>query len=272
MSSFTLLSPSPDCCQECAVKHDLSEPHNAQSLFYGIRFSQIHGRSPTWADAMTHCPEATKIRWIEYLAELKIDANSTNVSAPSGVTTEQVEQAAQSVFGKGSDSKLIVRQDIEAVIKKYLSGDVTVDGLRDQLYWLAFQNSELWDLKEIEQIADAYRDQINPACIVNPFRQFNQKLQIVLDIQQSLAALLSQWSKAGDGLIEQVTQKITDYIAPLTRGKEDRFKPYLRTCYKQLADKQWRKLDLADFQKMGETIERIRTDPAVREQFRQQYR
>ncbi len=31
---LTLLPPPKDCCQECAVKHEPTEPHNPQSFFY----------------------------------------------------------------------------------------------------------------------------------------------------------------------------------------------------------------------------------------------
>lgn len=39
-SSFTMLPPSPDVCQECAVKHKPEEPHDATSfyLLYKILF------------------------------------------------------------------------------------------------------------------------------------------------------------------------------------------------------------------------------------------
>jgi len=49
LNSFALLPPAKDVCQECAVKHDPSAPHNQQSIvlpytnFYGK-----NGRWPTW--------------------------------------------------------------------------------------------------------------------------------------------------------------------------------------------------------------------------------
>lgn len=73
-----LLSPAKDCCQECAVKHDPKQPHNAQSLYYAFKFNLSNGRSPTWADAMAHCSEEVKAHWIRYLEALEIDINSPN--------------------------------------------------------------------------------------------------------------------------------------------------------------------------------------------------
>ncbi len=78
MNRLELLPPSKDCCQECAVKHDPSQPHNAQSLYYCFKFNLENGRSPTWADAMAHCSEEVKNHWTKYLEGVGIDVNSTN--------------------------------------------------------------------------------------------------------------------------------------------------------------------------------------------------
>lgn len=64
---FKLMSPAPHLCQECAVAHMSSQPHNRDSLFYGVYFQRKHGRRPTWADAMAHCTEATKAAWVREL-------------------------------------------------------------------------------------------------------------------------------------------------------------------------------------------------------------
>lgn len=62
VSSSTMhLLPAPaDACQECAVKHEPSFPHNRDSLFYQMHFRKEHGRWPTWADAIAHCDERAK--------------------------------------------------------------------------------------------------------------------------------------------------------------------------------------------------------------------
>lgn len=68
-----LLPPSPDKCQECAVAHVPEAPHNAHSLFYQTKFNMAHGRSATWVDAMAHCSDHIKQRWVEELGKLGVD-------------------------------------------------------------------------------------------------------------------------------------------------------------------------------------------------------
>ena len=58
----------PGTCPECAAEHEPEDPHNQQSLTYKYKFYTKHGRWPTWADAMAHCPEHIKRLWIEELA------------------------------------------------------------------------------------------------------------------------------------------------------------------------------------------------------------
>lgn len=62
-------STPPGTCPECAVTHDPDQPHNQQSLAYQYKFYDEHGRWPTWADAMVHCPDHIKQFWIEELAK-----------------------------------------------------------------------------------------------------------------------------------------------------------------------------------------------------------
>jgi len=68
-ADFMLMPPKPGVCQICATKHEPSEPHNQQSLYYQYRFYAEHGRWPTWEDAMAHCDEETKVAWKEALRE-----------------------------------------------------------------------------------------------------------------------------------------------------------------------------------------------------------
>lgn len=58
-----LLPPPPDTCPTCAVKHGPHEAHNAQSLYYQYRFYGMHGRWPTWADAIAHCEPQVREIW-----------------------------------------------------------------------------------------------------------------------------------------------------------------------------------------------------------------
>jgi len=58
-----LLPPKPGVCQDCAVDHTADQPHNQQSLYYQMQFHGLHGRWPTWSDAMEHCTPEVKAIW-----------------------------------------------------------------------------------------------------------------------------------------------------------------------------------------------------------------
>lgn len=62
-----LLPPSPEKCQECAVKHEKGAPHDQTSLYYHFHFHRLHGRYPTWADAVRHCSKPIRDDWEEEL-------------------------------------------------------------------------------------------------------------------------------------------------------------------------------------------------------------
>ena len=55
-----LLPPSPDKCQQCAIKHLPEHAHDANSLFYQYWFKKHYDRWPTWKDAVKHCPPEIK--------------------------------------------------------------------------------------------------------------------------------------------------------------------------------------------------------------------
>lgn len=69
-NKLNLLPCAPDVCQECAVKHDLMQPHNAQSLYYQFKFYSCHQRYPTWKDAVSHCDKQTQKLWEAELIKL----------------------------------------------------------------------------------------------------------------------------------------------------------------------------------------------------------
>lgn len=69
-NAATLLPAPPGTCEECAVEHDPRLPHNQQSMFYQMRFHALHGRWPTWTDAMQHCEPALREDWRASLIEL----------------------------------------------------------------------------------------------------------------------------------------------------------------------------------------------------------
>ncbi len=66
-NAMTLLPPSADKCQECAVDHAHDQPHNQQSLYWQYHFFSMHGRWPTWTDAMQHCTPEVKALWRQEL-------------------------------------------------------------------------------------------------------------------------------------------------------------------------------------------------------------
>lgn len=73
VGSFMLMPPEPGVCQECAVNHEPTEPHDQQSLHYQYSFYADHGRWPTWADALAHCDEGTRQLWTDALKERGVD-------------------------------------------------------------------------------------------------------------------------------------------------------------------------------------------------------
>lgn len=70
---FRVMPCRPGVCQECAVDHPATEPHNKDSLHYQYTFRAAHDRWPTWTDAIAHCDEATQERWKSALRELGVD-------------------------------------------------------------------------------------------------------------------------------------------------------------------------------------------------------
>jgi hypothetical protein len=62
-SGMMMLPAAPGKCPECAVTHEPGEPHNAESLFYQMKFHAEHGRWPVWADAVAHCAEPVRKAW-----------------------------------------------------------------------------------------------------------------------------------------------------------------------------------------------------------------
>ena len=75
-----LLPPAKDKCQVCAVKHEGNEPHNAQSIYYQVKFKMDNGREATWKDAMSHCDEAVKADWLNELANCGVDVEAGDIN------------------------------------------------------------------------------------------------------------------------------------------------------------------------------------------------
>lgn len=73
MSAWTLLPPAKDRCQECAVKHEPDQPHDATSMFYGTK-RRIEGhKTANWKDAMEHCTPQVREHWTSELTKMGID-------------------------------------------------------------------------------------------------------------------------------------------------------------------------------------------------------
>jgi len=72
-AKFMIMPAPPGTCPECAVKHEPYMPHNRDSLMYQYVFYGKNGRWPTWADAMSHCPDEIKEEWTRALAERGIE-------------------------------------------------------------------------------------------------------------------------------------------------------------------------------------------------------
>lgn len=70
--NWQLLPPRPGLCQKCGRDHEADMPHDARSLTYQYWFYLQHKRWPCWADAMAHCSEEMKAKWIAELAKIGI--------------------------------------------------------------------------------------------------------------------------------------------------------------------------------------------------------
>lgn len=68
-AGLMMLPPKPGLCQWCATAHDPDMPHNQKSLYYQVKFAAIHGRSPTWTEAMAHCSPEMQAAWRKNLVE-----------------------------------------------------------------------------------------------------------------------------------------------------------------------------------------------------------
>lgn len=67
MPPMKLMPCAPNVCQVCAVDHDPKFAHNADSLYYQVKFQQEHGRWPTWGDAIAHCEPGMQEFWKQEL-------------------------------------------------------------------------------------------------------------------------------------------------------------------------------------------------------------
>ena len=81
MEEIKVVPPSPGTCPICATNHDPGEPHDRDSLYYQNWFRKKYRRFPTWEDAMSHCEENTRARFIKRLERrgIIVDKNKEGV-------------------------------------------------------------------------------------------------------------------------------------------------------------------------------------------------
>ena len=92
---FSLLPAAVGTCPLCATKHHPEQPHNQQSLFFQMRFHGLHGRWPTWADAIAHCDDDMRRVWTKALndrAAWSEPADGVVISEPASTGGVQCEQ------------------------------------------------------------------------------------------------------------------------------------------------------------------------------------
>ncbi len=84
-----LLPPPEGHCRICAVQHQPGEAHDAQSVFYGVRFKMRYGREGTWADAVAHLTPAKRDFWKRALQ--RMGAEWTEPSAGVAPIAEPID-------------------------------------------------------------------------------------------------------------------------------------------------------------------------------------
>ena len=80
--TMMLLPAKAGTCEQCATAHEPHLPHNAQSLFYQVKFQMENGRGPTWLDAMAHCTAEMQAAWMHGLKERGVDVEGGAINPP----------------------------------------------------------------------------------------------------------------------------------------------------------------------------------------------
>lgn len=80
MKPMMILPPKPGLCQTCAVDHNPDLPHNAQSLYYQMKFKMETGREPSWLEAMSHCTDDMKAFWTRKLEDMGVDVQGGEIT------------------------------------------------------------------------------------------------------------------------------------------------------------------------------------------------
>ena len=83
-ANFMLLPPAPGKCHLCACVHQPSSAHNAESVYYQVRFHMKHRRTGRWSDAVAHCPEEIRAMWIMELRKRNAWTEEDNAAITEG--------------------------------------------------------------------------------------------------------------------------------------------------------------------------------------------
>ncbi len=78
--SMMLLPPLPHKCQTCATLHEPHLPHNAQSLYYQMKYKMETGKEPNWKTAMSHCSTEMKKIWLAHLKDIGVDVDAGHIT------------------------------------------------------------------------------------------------------------------------------------------------------------------------------------------------
>lgn len=70
---MTLLPAKAGTCAYCATKHGEHDPHNFQSLSYGVRFLAQYGRDLTHADCVAHLSAKRRQAYRDVLPRFSLD-------------------------------------------------------------------------------------------------------------------------------------------------------------------------------------------------------
>mgnify|MGYP007101829450 CR=1 FL=1 len=68
LEEIKVVPPRPGSCPVCATMHKPKEPHDRDSLYYQNWFRKRYRRFPNWEDAMAHCDDNTKEKFIRQLS------------------------------------------------------------------------------------------------------------------------------------------------------------------------------------------------------------
>jgi hypothetical protein len=84
-----MLPGPPGSCEWCHTEHERDQPHNRDSLPYQMKFNAIHGRWPTWTDAMSHCESDVRKMWRDGLVKIM---EEKGIEVPDDLCDDQFKE------------------------------------------------------------------------------------------------------------------------------------------------------------------------------------